>query len=129
MHVHGVKYECASLPSLSCRGNCFGFWRKPGQMDGPILWPDHDFWGWTFIWIAPHDIIQRQLSSEGLLAWRDRDPRVFWTGAKELGPHRKPFFDCMQTSPDEFYYNGISWGNLRSDSDKPLVFQVGVLTN
>jgi hypothetical protein len=59
-------------------GNVFAFWRTPGSMT-PALWPDWDFWGWGYAWIAPLDNVAKQYEAE-MPIWDHRDRRVFWTG-------------------------------------------------
>ncbi len=50
------------LPPEAPWGNWLSFWRPAGAKE-PHLWPDHDFWGWGYAWIAPLDFISGEVLS------------------------------------------------------------------
>ena len=116
--VPDVRASMGNLQSDALQLETFSMWRPPNAT-APLLWPDHDYSGWAFAWIPPHDVVAHELARH-MPTWEHRNRDVFWSGAG-LNNLRRKFGDCSTQHPESIYADFIKWDNLRSDVNLPFV--------
>lgn len=115
-NIPNVIGSIDAVKSDGVYGGTFAQWQPAGHHQS-ILWPEHDYWGWSDAWLAPFPIYHRILKSElNEHPWISRKNATFWTGAllQQYGVSiRGVYANCVNQYPDYIGIHKLDWNGIR----------------